>query len=66
MQNYFNFTTLPYELRKGNKVNFPETQTCRYGINLCYFVEIYYGITSSPVMLKKVILWNNLMKRLSN
>ena len=33
MWNYFNISTLPDELRQGNKVNLPETGTCRYGIN---------------------------------
>ena len=28
MWNYFNFSTLTYKLRKGNKVNLPETRTC--------------------------------------
>ena len=28
MWNYFNFSTLPYEMRKGNRVNLPETWTC--------------------------------------
>ena len=37
MWNYFNFSTLPYKLRKGNKVNLPETQACRYGINSLLF-----------------------------
>ena len=37
MWNYFNISTLPYELRKSNKVNLPETRTCRYGINSLLF-----------------------------
>ena len=28
MWNYFNFSILTYKLRKGNKVNLPETRTC--------------------------------------
>ena len=28
MWNCFNFSTLPCKLRKGNKVNLPETRTC--------------------------------------
>ena len=44
--NYFNTSTLPYELRKGNKVNLPETRTCRYGINYLLF--------------RGALLWNNL------
>ena len=50
--NYFNFSTLPYELRKGNKVNFPDTRTCRYRINSYHFAEICNGIITL-VMLKK-------------
>ena len=46
MWNYFNFSTLPYKLRKGNKVNLPETRTCRYGINSLLF--------------RGALLWNNL------
>ena len=46
MWNYFNFSTLPYDLRKANKVNFPETRTCRYGINC----QLFRGVS----------LWNNL------
>ena len=37
MWNYFNFSTLPYKLRKGNKLNFRETRTCRYQINSLLF-----------------------------
>ena len=37
MWNYFNISTLSYELRKGNKVNLPETRTCRYRINSLLF-----------------------------
>ena len=37
MWNYFNFSTLPYELRKGNKVNLPETRTCHCGIKSLLF-----------------------------
>ena len=37
MWNYFNFSTLPYELKKGNKVNLPEIRTCHYGINSLLF-----------------------------
>ena len=37
MWNYFNISTLPDELRQGNKVNLPETRTCRYGINSLLF-----------------------------
>ena len=37
MWNHFNISTLPYELRKGNKVNLPETPTCTYGINSLFF-----------------------------
>ena len=37
MWNYLNFITLPYELWKGNKVNFPEKRTCRYGIKSLLF-----------------------------
>ena len=48
MWNYFNFSTLPYKLRKGNKVNLPETWTCRYGINSLLFRE--------------ALLWNNLSR----
>ena len=33
MWNCFSFSTLPYDLRKENKLNLPETRTCRYGIN---------------------------------
>ena len=46
MWNYFNFSALPYELRKGNKVNLPQTRTCRYGINSLLF--------------RGLLLWNNL------
>ena len=46
MWNFFNFTTQPHELRKGNKVNLPETRTCRYGTN--------------SVLFRGVLLWNNL------
>ena len=46
MWNYFNFSALPYELRKGNKVNLPQTRTCRYGINSLIF--------------RGPLLWNNL------
>ena len=46
MWNYFNISTLPYELRKGNKVNLPETRTYRYGINYLLFLG--------------ALLWNNL------
>ena len=35
--NSFNFSTLPYELRKGKKLNLPETRTYRYGINSLLF-----------------------------
>ena len=31
MWNYFNFSTLSYELRKGNKVNLPETRLAVLG-----------------------------------
>ena len=37
MWNYFNISTLPYELRKGNKVNLPETRACGYGTNSLLF-----------------------------
>ena len=47
MWNYFNFSTVPYELRKGNKVNLPETWTCCYGINSLLFCG--------------ALLWNNLL-----
>ena len=33
MWNYFNFSTLPYELRKRKKRNLPETRNCHYEIN---------------------------------
>ena len=46
MWNYFNISTLSYEPRKGNKVNLPETRTCRYGINSLLF--------------RGALLWNNL------
>ena len=46
MWNYFNISSLPYELRKGNKENLPETGTCRYGINSLLF--------------RGALLWNNL------
>ena len=46
MWNYFNLSTLSYELGKGNKVNFPETGICHYGINSLSF----HG----------ALLWNNL------
>ena len=46
MWNYFNFSTLTYKLRKGNKVNLPETRTCHYGINSLLF--------------RGALLWNNL------
>ena len=46
MWNYFNFSTLLYELRKGNKVNLPETRVCRYGI--------------SSLLFRGALLWINL------
>ena len=46
MRNYFNFSTLSHELRKGNKVNLPETRTCRYGIN--------------SLLVRGSLLWKNL------
>ena len=48
MWNCFNISYLPYELRKGNKVNLPETRTCRYGINSLLFCG--------------ALLWNNLTR----
>ena len=48
MQNYFNISTLPDELRKGNKVNLPETRNCRYRINSLLF--------------RGELLWNNLSR----
>ena len=54
MWNYFNISTLPDELRQGNKVNLPETRTCRYGINSLLFRE---------ALLWKVVLWQSLRKR---
>ena len=46
MRNYFNFSTLTYKLRKGNKVNLPETRTCHYGI--------------SSLLFRGALLWSNL------
>ena len=46
MWNYFNFSTLPYELRKRNKLNLPETRTCHYWI--------------SSLLFRGALLWNNL------
>ena len=37
MWNYFNFSTLSYELRKENKVNLPETRSFRHEINSLLF-----------------------------
>ena len=37
MWNYFNFGTLPHELRKENKVNLRETRSCCYGMNSLLF-----------------------------
>ena len=51
MWSYLNFSTLPYELRKGNKINLPEARTCRYGIN--YFVECYCGWNNLPRNVKE-------------
>ena len=62
MWNYFNFSTLSYELRKRNKVNLTETRTCRYGINSLLFRGALLW-NNLPVMLKKVILWRSLGKR---
>ena len=45
MWNYFNFSTLPYDLRKEIKENLPETWTCCYGIDLLF---------------RGALLWNNL------
>ena len=62
MWTYFNFSTLSYELRKRNKVNLPETRTCRYGINsLLFRGDLLWN--NLPVMLNKVILWRSLRKR---
>ena len=63
--NCFNFSTLPYELRKGNEVNLPEKWNCHYGINSILFSGALPW-NNSPVILKKVILWSNLKKRLRN
>ena len=46
MWNYFNFSTLCYELRKGNKVNLLEKRTSRCGVNSLLF--------------RGALLWNNL------
>ena len=46
MWNYCNISTLIYKLRKGDKVNLPETQTSSYGINSLLF--------------RGALLWNNL------
>ena len=48
MSNYFNFSTLPYELRKGNKVNLPKIRSCRYWINSLLF--------------RGALQWNNLAR----
>ena len=40
---YFNFSTVRYETRKGNKTNLHETKTCRYGINSVLFRGAYYA-----------------------
>ena len=37
MWNYFNFSTLPHELRKGNKVILPETRSYCYGMKSLLF-----------------------------
>ena len=43
---HFNFSILPYKPGKENRVNFPETRTCRYRISSLLFPE--------------ALLWNNL------
>ena len=65
LKGYFNFSTLPYELRKGNKVNLLETRTCRYVINLVLFCGTLLW-NSLLHYVKKVIMWNGLRKRLRN
>ena len=36
MWNYFNFSILPYEVKKWNKAKLLETRTCNYGIKFLF------------------------------
>ena len=63
--NHFNVSALLHEMRKGKKLYLLETRTCQYEINSLSSLQVYNRITS-PVMLKKVILRNNISKRLRN